>query len=323
MLIQIDRSAGIPLYIQLRDEIVRAIQQGELRVGVRIPTERELANDLGVSRKTVSHAYNILEQEGVLISHQGKGTFVSETAHLEYAQLPPEAVLEHIDMAIASAYEYKMSAIDFIDLVRSRTWEKESERSNEQAVFVECNIEQARAFAEQLTERTHFKLLPLTLTELERMSDNTRLIVDNANVIIPTFNHVDEVKVMLEKHGFDKKVMGVALTPDLETVVKIAKYPDGTRFGVICISEEFFFKVDVALKSAGLKNLSIKSTTSYQYKDLKLFLENIDVVIVSPGRLKEIQGIVEANQDVIRFDYSLDDSTVKLILSKLISKKKL
>lgn len=320
MPIEMDRKNGIPLYIQLKNQIIEVIKNGELKLGDRMATERELANELGVSRKTVSHAYNLLEREGILISHQGKGTFVADDSSGWKSYADQECVMKFIDLAIESAFEHDLSTAEFLDLVRARTCEKEALLSKAQAVFVECNIEQARAFADQLSERTHFKLLPITVGELESMVDSTRQLIENAEVIVPTFNHVNEVKDILKRHGLEKKVMGVAINPNLETVVKIAKYPENTRFGLVCLSEEFFYKVDMALKSAGLKDLDLKSTISHDRHQLQLFLQDVDVVIVSPGRLEEAQNIVGANKDVIRFDYSLDDNTVKLIQTRMMER---
>ncbi|WDC84471.1 hypothetical protein PL321_01350 [Caloramator sp. mosi_1] len=85
--------------------------------------------------------------------------------------------------------------------------------------------------------------------------------------------------------------MGVAITPCLETIVKIAKYPKGTKFGLVCISNEFQFKVQSALQSTGL-DVDIIATTSRELNDVKNIVNSSDVVIVSPGRRKEVKAIV-------------------------------
>ena len=85
---QINKQIGVPLYIQIKDEIIRQVRQKEIKPGEKMPTERALANMLSTSRNTVSTAYRQLEAEGILESHQGRGTFVvgddkvSREAHL-------------------------------------------------------------------------------------------------------------------------------------------------------------------------------------------------------------------------------------------------
>ena len=65
-----------------------------------------------------------------------------------------------------------------------------------------------------------------------------------------TFNHVNEVKNSIR--NMDKEVLGVAINPNLESIVKIARHPADSKFGFICLSEEFIFKMKSALEGAGL-----------------------------------------------------------------------
>ena len=65
-----------PLHRKLGDAIRRAIEQGLLAAGERLPAERELATRLAVSRSTVVTAFDALRGEGLLESRQGSGTRV-------------------------------------------------------------------------------------------------------------------------------------------------------------------------------------------------------------------------------------------------------
>lgn len=66
------------LYIQIAEHIRERIASGEYPVGTQIPTENELAAQLGASRPTVRQALGLLAREGLLTRVQGSGTFVSE-----------------------------------------------------------------------------------------------------------------------------------------------------------------------------------------------------------------------------------------------------
>ena len=70
---------GVPIYVQLRDQIAAAIGRGELKPGVRLATMREVAVALAVDLNTVQRAYPALEEEGLLTMVQGRGSFVAET----------------------------------------------------------------------------------------------------------------------------------------------------------------------------------------------------------------------------------------------------
>ena len=75
----LDVGAREPLHRQLRDQIRRAILEGRMRPGERVPSTRGLAGSLGVERNTVASAYDQLTSEGYLVASVGSGTRVSRT----------------------------------------------------------------------------------------------------------------------------------------------------------------------------------------------------------------------------------------------------
>ena len=68
---------GRPLHASLTDRMRQLVQAGDLPAGVRLPSERILAHQLGVSRNTVAAAFECLRAEGVLASRRGSGNYVS------------------------------------------------------------------------------------------------------------------------------------------------------------------------------------------------------------------------------------------------------
>jgi GntR family transcriptional regulator len=79
MLVNLDPQDARPLYLQIMDEVRRAIVVGTLRAEDSLPSVRELASELVVNPRTVSQAYQELEREGVIYVRRGQGTFVSPT----------------------------------------------------------------------------------------------------------------------------------------------------------------------------------------------------------------------------------------------------
>lgn len=74
----IDKSSPIPMYYQLESHIKNQINAGSILPGESIPSEREYAENYGISRMTVRQAINSLVNEGLLYRKKGSGTFVSE-----------------------------------------------------------------------------------------------------------------------------------------------------------------------------------------------------------------------------------------------------
>ncbi|WP_027633233.1 GntR family transcriptional regulator [Clostridium hydrogeniformans] len=316
MEIVITKNNGIPLYLQVKKQIMNQIRNGSLKVGSKMPTERELAENLKVSRNTVSTAYKELEKEGVLKSYQGKGTFVAEEGRSWQNQNIKDKIVKFVDLGLEEALETGMSIEEFLDIVENRVREKIEQMNKMVAVYVECNIEQAKMFSKELNESTHMSVIPLTVSDLMTMNEEVKQTLTNCQVVITTFNHVNEVTRIVS--GFHKEVLGVAINADLSTIVKIARYQDGTRFGFFCLSEEFMFKIQGALESAGLSNIDITYSTTRDKAEIKEITDKSDVIIVSPGRYSDVMEINKDNKEVINFIYSLDDGSVKALKSKIV-----
>ena len=77
MFINIDPSSGLPIYIQIAQQIKTAVAMGRLQPEEPLPSVRQLAVELAVNPNTVARAYLDLEIEGVIYKRQGAGTFVS------------------------------------------------------------------------------------------------------------------------------------------------------------------------------------------------------------------------------------------------------
>ena len=76
--LHLDLHTGVPVYRQIVDQVRGAIAAGSLRAGDQLPTVRQLAVDLEINPNTVVRAYRELEYGGLLETHQGTGTFISD-----------------------------------------------------------------------------------------------------------------------------------------------------------------------------------------------------------------------------------------------------
>src|ERR1700752_3397311 len=73
----LDLHSGVPVYRQLVDQVRRGVPTGSLNAGAQLPTVPQLAVDLAIKPNTVMRAYRELELGGLLETHQGTGTFIS------------------------------------------------------------------------------------------------------------------------------------------------------------------------------------------------------------------------------------------------------
>ena len=94
MFTALDFRGHIPIYAQLVDRIKHLVASGVLKPGDQLPTVRKMAEELSVNFNTIARAYRILDQEGVLSTQQGRGTYVLDSIQPEQAAYLRKAALE-------------------------------------------------------------------------------------------------------------------------------------------------------------------------------------------------------------------------------------
>jgi len=77
MLLKLDFSLDVPIYLQIRNQIVLGIANGELSPGEKLPPIRTLASETGINTMTVNKAYQLLKQEGYLITDRRCGARIN------------------------------------------------------------------------------------------------------------------------------------------------------------------------------------------------------------------------------------------------------
>jgi GntR family transcriptional regulator len=80
MIFRLNPSSGIPLYLQLMQQVKHAVETGALREGDQLPAIRKVAEDLVMNPNTVVRAYRELEHEGVIELRHGSGAYIKESA---------------------------------------------------------------------------------------------------------------------------------------------------------------------------------------------------------------------------------------------------
>jgi DNA-binding transcriptional regulator YhcF (GntR family) len=76
VIIAVDPTQPLPVYEQIREQIVRMVAAGTMTEGTQLPTIRQLAHDLGLAKGTVAKAYELLEGEAIIETLGRKGSFV-------------------------------------------------------------------------------------------------------------------------------------------------------------------------------------------------------------------------------------------------------
>jgi GntR family transcriptional regulator len=114
---------GVPIYVQLREQILSAIGRGALKSGTQLPTMRQVAVALKIDLNTVQRAYAELERDGVLAKMRGVGTFVTEVQPLTKS---PRKQAQEFAYKVAAQAKGQGIALDELVQALARLAERQS-----------------------------------------------------------------------------------------------------------------------------------------------------------------------------------------------------
>ena len=117
-MIQIDLQSRVPLYEQLQEQIIRLSMLGILDENQQLPSVPALAREVGVNPNTVAKAYQQLEQQGIIYTVSGRGSFVSPDV-LSLQSLRQAALQEVLD-AVDKALSRGVSPQQLLDAIRQQ-----------------------------------------------------------------------------------------------------------------------------------------------------------------------------------------------------------
>jgi GntR family transcriptional regulator len=131
VIFRLNPSSGIPLYLQLMEQVKHAVETGALREGDQLPAIRKVAEDLVMNPNTVVRAYRELEHEGVIELRHGSGAYIKESAGtrakvIHKAQAVVQSMLERL--ASLGLTEEELRRIFENELAQSRAQPRPSGR---------------------------------------------------------------------------------------------------------------------------------------------------------------------------------------------------
>ena len=113
----ISNSSSVPIYEQIKEQIIEQIMNDELKEDEMLPSIRSLSKDIKISLMTIKKAYDQLESDGYIVSITGKGTFVAPRNNNLVKEHAQKEIEDNIQKAIELAVRYDISKDEIIDLV--------------------------------------------------------------------------------------------------------------------------------------------------------------------------------------------------------------
>jgi GntR family transcriptional regulator len=136
MKFSVDLTAHHPVYLQIMEQVKHAIATGELKPEDQLPTVRQLAADLRVNFNTVARAYRLLDEEGVISTQHGRGTYIlSPSAVKDAKRLRKQQLAALAEHFVEEAERLGFSPKEVRALINEQLeiWEKELDRLSTKA----------------------------------------------------------------------------------------------------------------------------------------------------------------------------------------------
>jgi len=118
--IRVDPASFIPIYEQVKQEILRLVATGRLKVHDPLPSIRDLAAEIIINPNTVARAYRELEQTGLISTQKGRGSFIAPRAGLDAANDRKTRLARVMDGAIAEARKFALADDDILKIFEER-----------------------------------------------------------------------------------------------------------------------------------------------------------------------------------------------------------
>ena len=309
---------GIPIYLQIKDLILEKVKSGEYQPGFKIPTERELSTQLGISRNTVSAAYKELLLEGVLEARQGRGTFVksvSDDMSQEVSGSRRGRLIRIIDDAMAKVMELGFTVDQFAAIARIRSIEKTQSIKELRVAIIDCTAEYIQRFISQIGQSANVYFEPVILSELVSGKVPIELLCA-CDVVVTTVEHQIVVTGLM---GNTSKLLAVATVPSLEAVIKVARLPVNTKVAIIARTKEFMERLEILLKKAAINHLDLVLIQSTDPKEIAALVADYSVLVVSEEREVLVSQLVADHQEMITFYYEIDRGSLNQVMMRLVS----
>jgi GntR family transcriptional regulator len=115
MQFRIDNASDRPVYQQIIDQVKRDVALGRISIDDRLPTVRQLAQQLVINPNTIAKAYRQLEQEGIIVTKAGAGAFVANLDTTLSRAVRRKLICEELERIIIEAFHMQIDRLSLVE----------------------------------------------------------------------------------------------------------------------------------------------------------------------------------------------------------------
>ena len=317
MIFYVDRELSVPLGVQLRGLIEYGIAYGELAAGERLPSVRELADQIGIAPMTVSQVYRELKEAGLIETRAGSGTFVADSSRAKQgASVDTASLYRRIDRLIEDGLVLGLKASELAALFNSRVFHRARTRRRARVVmlglFKQATASYARVIAAHLKGLAAVE--PATIESIRNDSE-LRDDVASADLVITFANRHREVEALLPR----TPVVAISFIPSEETRLALASLSPLASIAVVSRFPEF-----LPIMKTGVQRFAPHVTrvaaTALEAPDLDAAIAEAGVVIYSSGA-ESVLDRLASEATAIEYRHIPDPSEIERVIVPQLRKE--
>lgn len=317
-----------PIYKQLVDEILLKIRRGELKAGEKLPTERELAQQLYVSRGTIKKAYKELADNNIVEIIQGSGTYVYTEKKLYDGGMRKQAtsmineLLDRLDFWDFPAEEIE-TLFHMCILHRSRS------NRPVRCAIIDCNSESLGIFKRQLSYLPDVTLSAI-LVDSVIMDDAPDSLLADYDLIFTTETHYGQITACLKNHH--ENLFSVSEALSQQCIISVSTLPEHASIGIVTSSNKFANLICEEMEQFCPLPRPLSIHFDVDTDSILQFIQKYNTIIISPNSAILEQGFSDPRLDafyarggrLIPFDYMIDRGSlihIEELVSRLLREK--
>jgi len=321
--ITIDENNNTPIYKQIAGAIMKDIASGKLPAGFQLPTVRQLAEEMDISKGTIKHAYESLKHMGAIEMTQGRGCFVlgkeDTQSRKEQAMTAIDNMLEELEglgftpKEIEIYLKLKLTGLDEkYDLVK--------------VAVVDCNPETINLIEKQLEKIEFIRVASFDLNNIGAVAQKLN---EDYDLVITTTTHFPEVEAVIKQPG---KVYMFAMRPSNDTIINLARLEEDSRVGILSASENFISIVRSGCENLGTWSRNLQGCLLGRAEKTENFIKDKDYIILPKGveefasakELGMIREYAAKGGKTLYYEYIIDRGSFAYVegISKRVLNKK-
>lgn len=308
--LQVDPLFTYSISTQIKEQLKWLIGIGIIQPGEMLPPAGQLADQLRVNRNTVMHVYNALRDEGIVTMKKGRGTQVQPGNALDSLRNKRQQMYDLLQRTKDESARLEMDLKELVTAgISFEQLFHHPPARQKRIVLIECRGHDHLFYRKEVERLTRAEVIPLFLEDAKDKPEKWQEALNQADLVVTTLNHADELKTCLQDVHVD--VVTIGATADMATLVDIAQLDQGSKVAFVCLGNQGGQWMARRVEEAGIQHIVAFTGGTDEQSALLHTVSQADFVYASSAVFQDLKMV--APNKVKLYPLILERSSVKLL----------